>query len=344
MSDQLSSQHRLIGWGITQRCNLACPHCYSSAKRHATDELTTDEARGVIDALVPQHVAGIGWTGGEPLLRKDLEELIAYAAEVGGMRSGITTNGVLLTHRRVKALREVGVSSVQVSLDGSTAARNARMRGATAGQFAAILDGIGFCLESGMRVDLAMLLGRENLRDAEPFVRLAESLGVVSVRFCAFVPWGDGKADAVRERLEFTDGLAELAETVLALRTHEGMPVMFDPAFGPLPPDYRFHTCIAGRGTFYISHNGDVYPCTALLDNRFKVGNLRERSLDELLDDPDMTAMADFDRSAIQGACEHCDHRDGCRGACRGIAHAYTGDLTASPPNCLAFANSIVNV
>ncbi len=330
---------RFMGWGITQQCNLACPHCYSSAASKHPDELSVPECRAVIDALSELGVETIGWTGGEPLMRKDLEETIAYAGD-RGISSAITTNGVLLTAKRARQLKEVGVESIQVSLDGSTPERNAMMRQATGRQFERVISGIRSSQQMGFRVHLAMLLGQANLEDARDFVALARDLGVSSVRFCAFVPKGRGSATTIKEKLSFSDRLNDLKILVEGLRGSVDPVILFDPAFGPLPPDYQFHPCIAGTETFYLAPNGDVFPCTSLIDDEFTVGNVRQRSLFSLWNDSRMAPLRSHGGRDVTGYCRTCRHFHGCRGACRGITFAHTGSHSASFPVCLSRVQS----
>jgi MoaA/NifB/PqqE/SkfB family radical SAM enzyme len=127
MAGAMERTPRLVGWGITNRCNLSCPHCYSSASRARQDELTTEECLNLLDSLARMGTKRIGWTGGEPLLRVDLEDLIDRCARLG-IESGITTNGVPLTPRRAESLRAAGLGIVQISLDGSTSERNGKIR------------------------------------------------------------------------------------------------------------------------------------------------------------------------------------------------------------------------
>ena len=330
-------KHRpdLAGWGITTRCNLSCPHCYSSAQRSARDELSTLECFGVIDEMIEMGVKVIGWTGGEPLLRYDLEDLIAYARETGNIQSGVTTNGILLDEKRARSLKKAGVVSIQISLDGSTPARNRQMRLAKESDFEKIIDGIKICNKLEMKVHMAMLLGEENIDDAENYIALAQSLGVNMIRFCCFVPSGHGSHDPVQKRLLFRKRLPDLRALVEKYVFSENPLVLFDPGFGPTPPDYFYHPCIAGVRVFYLSHDGSVYPCTSLLDDRFVVGNIKERTLYDLWHDPKMIAVASYPRRKITGHCRSCEHFAECRGACRGIALAHTGDLNASLANCL---------
>jgi radical SAM protein with 4Fe4S-binding SPASM domain len=277
----------------------------------------------------------MGWTGGEPLLRDDLEEIITYAHIQGITRTGITTNGILVTESRARSLQKAGVSIMQISIDGSTAERNREIRRATLEDFDAIMSGIRACRAIDLRVDLAMLLSRATIEDAEPFLAMADREGIKHVRYCGFVPMGRGKGSPVLDRMMFNGSLGDLrafAERAICL---EEPIAMFDPAVGPTPPAYEFHDCIAGVQMMYLSCTGDVFPCTSLIDRRFKVGNLRERLLADIWNDPKMTEIARFPRDQIHGQCRECEQFSVCHGACRGVTYSHTGDLYASFPVCL---------
>lgn len=329
----------MAGWEATRRCNLSCPHCYTAATKKQLNEMTTEESLRVVDELAALKVTAIGWTGGEPLLRDDLEEVMAYATARGVTMQGVTTNGILLTEARARSLQSAGMNYVQISVDGSTAERNQMMRRARLEDFEIILESVRLCKRLELRVDLAMVLGRATLDDAVPYLELAFREGVKRVRYCGFVPTGRGKRKDIVDRLMFNGQLGALRAFVEDAVCLESPVTMFDPAFGPVPPEWKFHECIAGRSMLYINCIGDVYPCTSLLDDRFKVGNLRERSLADLMADPKMTEVADFPRDQIHGHCRECDSFAVCRGACRGITYAHTKDLYASFPVCLKRAD-----
>jgi radical SAM protein with 4Fe4S-binding SPASM domain len=325
----------LVGWGITDRCNLSCPHCYSAAKKDTDNEMTTDRCMEIIDELADLGVNTIGWTGGEPLLRDDLETLIDYAGDKYHIESAITTNGVLLDKTRANSLKNSGVEVIQISLDGSTPEKNFRVRRASREEFRKVIEAIRICRDLGFKVHLAMLLGQGNLDDARSFLKQARLEKVASVRFCGFVPAGRGKGNSIKKRFLFTKRKADLKKFVEEFVESENPITMFDPGFGPLPPDYRFHPCIAGVKTFYLSAGGTVYPCTSLLHDQFAVGNVGQKKIQEIWNNPAMYAMAAFSRRNINGQCRTCDHFQVCKGACRGLAYAHTGDVYASYPLCL---------
>jgi radical SAM protein with 4Fe4S-binding SPASM domain len=294
----------------------------------------TDECKRIIDSMARIEVGVIGWTGGEPLLREDLEELVDYARQ-RGIKSSITTNAVLLDLKRAKSLVEAGNRAIQISLDGSTPEKNGRMRLATEEEFYRIIEAIRICKDLNCRVLLATLLGRENLDDGLEMIKLARREGVDSIRFCGYTPIGRGRRNDIRKRLCFSENPEDLLHFAEKAQADSSIITEFDSGFGPVPPEYKFHQCRAGVETFYLKGNGDVYPCTALLHQQFRVGNVRERPLEELWNSPEMRAIADFPRDEIEGACRTCDNFADCRGACRGATFAHTGDLKASFPVCL---------
>jgi radical SAM protein with 4Fe4S-binding SPASM domain len=296
--------------------------------------MNTEECKIVIDAMADIGVGMIGWTGGEPLLREDLEELIAYT-RTKGIKSNVTTNGVLLDLPRAEGLVAAGNRAIQISLDGSTPERNRRMRGTTEEEFYKIIEAIRICKELNCRLVLATLLGQENLEDGLEMIKLARREEADTIRFCGYTPVGRGKRADIRKRLDFSESLADLRRFAEEVVSEGDILVEFDTGFGPVPPDYRFHACVAGEETFYLRGDGDVFPCTALIHRHFRVGNLREKSLREIWNAPEMRAIASFPREEIEGPCRDCDNFASCRGACRGATFFHTGDIKASFPMCL---------
>ncbi len=334
MTEPVTRKPRLAGWEITRQCNLTCPHCFSAASKRPHNELTTAEGRDLIEVMARIGVETIGWTGGEPLLRHDLEELTACAV-AKGIRCSITTNGILLCKDRAKSIKDSGCYAIQISLDGSTPERNHQIRRASHEDFHKIIAGIHFCQELEMPVYLAVLIGQENLDDAYEMVKLAKREGVKEVRFCGYTPAGRGKWDSVKERLSFTTRLGDLAEFIEIVQMDDSISYYFDPGFGPIPPTYHFHNCVAGVETFYLKSSGDVYPCTSLLYKQFLIGNVRQRSLEDIWNDPAMPAMSLAQQGIFDGPCRTCDNLDRCHGACRGAVYAHTGDINGSYPVCM---------
>lgn len=334
MTGQPARRPALVGWEITNQCNLTCKHCFTAAGKRAHGELTTGECRDLIDTMAVSGVETIGWTGGEPLLRDDLEELIGYARD-RNIRSTITTNGLLLDRSRAHSLMAAGNRAIQISIDGSTAERNRAMRGTTNDEYKKVLDAIRICRDLGCRPILATVVGQENLEDAPEMIKLAIREGAEAIRFCCYAPIGRGRRQDVRKRFSFAEALPELLDFVEQAQAESELTTEFDVGFGPTPPDYTFHECVAGAETLYLKANGDVYPCTALIFPQFNAGNVRRTPLSEIWDSPAMSTAAEYQQCDIQGHCRECDNLANCHGGCRGAVLAHTGDLGASFPHCL---------
>lgn len=234
-----------------------------------------------------------------------------------------------------KTVQRFRRQAIQISIDGIECRELCADCDALLEDFATILSAMSAVKKAGLQLHLAMLLGKETLADARDFLKLATEQGADGVRFCGFVPAGRGHRDSIRERFEFGDQLGPLHDFIADAAVLEKPMVMFDPAFGPLPPDYQFHECLAGVQTMYIASTGAVYPCTSLISPRFEVGNIHNRSLADIWNDPKMTEVSDFDCGKIHGKCSDCDHISECHGGCRGIAYANNLDVCASIPNCL---------
>ena len=150
----------MVVWNITRQCNLKCVHCYAKAKVTPTeDELTTAEGMALIDDLSMFGVPVVLFSGGEPLMRPDLPELAQYAV-AKGMRAVISTNGTLITREKARIFKDLGLSYVGISLDG-TAAINDRFRGVP-GAFAEAMAGVRNCQEAGIKVGLRFTVNKRN--------------------------------------------------------------------------------------------------------------------------------------------------------------------------------------
>jgi MoaA/NifB/PqqE/SkfB family radical SAM enzyme len=152
---QFSKDKRpVVVWNVTRKCNLKCVHCYAQATEETTsDELTTDEGKALIDDLARFGAPVMLFSGGEPLVRKDLPELAAYAVE-RGMRAVISTNGTLITASLAKTLKSIGLSYVGISLDGMQGI-NDKFRGVP-GAYDKALEGIRNCQAAGIKVGLRL--------------------------------------------------------------------------------------------------------------------------------------------------------------------------------------------
>lgn len=178
-----------VTWGVTHACNLHCTTCYDVVdyQRHS---LNTTEALTVIDRLAAAGISFIVFAGGEPLVRKDLFQLMAHC-RTRNIGIGLRSNGVLIATSIARQLADLELAVAGVSLDGATEQNHDEIRGA--GSFQKTLAGIEELLAAGLRVNIEVVLSRRNAAECLDFVRLAETLGVQEINFSALTP--QGRAD-----------------------------------------------------------------------------------------------------------------------------------------------------
>ena len=183
----------LIVWDFTYQCNLRCKHCYANAGGGKRQELSTDEAKQVLDVL--SNMAGIGlpalsFSGGEPLARKDFFELAAYAKKHIPYIS-IASNGTLITKDNAKRLKDAGVDYAEISMDGATPQVHNEFRGVP-GAFEKTMQGVKNCVEEGIDTCIATVLHRDNLAETEKTMGLAKQLDARFMHF-NYIPTGRAK-------------------------------------------------------------------------------------------------------------------------------------------------------
>lgn len=321
---------RLVSWNVTGRCHLACPHCYLDASsRSGEEDLTTEEAFGVVDALSAAGRPLLILSGGEPLLRDDLEAIAARAAE-GGLPVALGTSGTLLSPERAVRLREAGVTAAAISLDSTDPHCHDLFRGAS-GAFAGAVAGMRACHEAGIRVQTNVTVTFDNIDGLEAVLSLAADHGAVSAQVFCVVPTGrardwDGPADYEGLLTRLLDGIDDLPLPVRPTCAPQFMRIADE--LGVMRPEWR-RGCLAGTAYCRVTPNGDLTPCPYL---PVTAGSLLEAPFAALWQDaPVFVALRDPDR--LRGACGACDHRARC-GGCRARAYAVSGDLLGPDPWC----------
>jgi MoaA/NifB/PqqE/SkfB family radical SAM enzyme len=191
-------KHPVVVWNVTRRCNLKCVHCYAHAKdRHFDNELSTAQGKELINDLAEFGSPVMLFSGGEPLVRKDLPQLAAYAVEKG-MRAVISTNGTLITAAMARTLKQIGLSYVGISLDGMQEI-NDRFRGVK-GAFKSALKGIKNSQDAGIKVGLRFTVNRFNVDEIPKIFQLLEEMDIPRVCFYHLVYAGRG-SEMVKEDL-----------------------------------------------------------------------------------------------------------------------------------------------
>jgi mycofactocin biosynthetic radical S-adenosylmethionine protein MftC len=319
-----------LTWELTYACNLACVHCLSSSGRRDPRELSTAEAKAVIDELQAMQVFYVNIGGGEPTVRPDFWELLDYAI---GHDVGVkfSTNGIKLDERRAARLAQTDYVDVQISLDGATAEVNDRIRGA--GSYATALRALGNLAEAGFRhPKISVVMTRQNVDQLDEFKAIADSYGA-QLRITRLRPsgrgadvWDELHPTAAQQRRLY-DWLVAHGENVLT-----GDSFFHLSAYGePLP---GLNLCGAGRVVCLIDPVGDVYACPFAIHEQFLAGNVRSPGGFAAVW-RDAPLFAELRRPQSGGACRSCGHYDSCQGGCM-AAKFFTGlPLDGPDPECV---------
>jgi mycofactocin radical SAM maturase len=319
-----------LTWELTYACNLACAHCLSSSGRRDPRELTTKQCKAVIDELQQMQVFYVNIGGGEPTIRPDFWELLAYATEhhVGVKFS---TNGVRITPERASFLASTDYVDVQVSLDGATAPVNDYIRGP--GSFGTAITALENLRDAGFRdAKISVVCTRHNIGQLDEFQALADRYGA-TLRLTRLRPSGRG-ADVWDELHPLPAQQRELYDWLLTRgdRVLTGDSFFHLSGFGETLPGLNL--CGAGRVVCLIDPVGDVYACPFAIHEQFLAGNLlTDGGFGHLWRSAPL--FAELRSPQTGGACASCGHYDSCRGGCM-AAKFFTGlPLDGPDPECV---------
>jgi radical SAM protein with 4Fe4S-binding SPASM domain len=330
-------------WEMTAGCNLHCIHCHASGGKPAPDELSTEEAKRLIDQLAEvNEFRMMAYTGGEPLVRDDLFELLAYSQALG-FSNTLATNATLIDDAVAQKLRRYGVVIGAVSLDGFDAETHDFVRGQP-GAFEAALEGIYALQRAGIPLHINITAMDYNMEQLEAMMALVEDLGTAILIMYQLVPVGRGQGieDAAldlsaNERLIrfMADAQSRITAVMEPVAGPQYWPFLLQRAGihgGPLLrlAETVFHGCSAGRGFVYIKPNGEVWPCPFI---EVDCGNVRETPFTTIWETSPIFEDLRERENRLQGRCGECEYRRLC-GGCRGRSWAITGDHLAEDPSC----------
>jgi len=315
-----------VGIEATKRCNFKCRHCFVDAGRSRPGEMNSAAMKSLLRNLSDCGVTTVGWSGGEPLMRRDLEELTRAGAACG-MNFTLATNGYLATRERLSRLAAAGLKVIQISLDGPTASRSSRLRRGPSGAFERAVRAAVDSVSLGLTVHLCTLLTPETAEELEEMAAFARSLGVHGLRYTMWMPVGRAAGACYEEHAWARPEVGCFFDIFPSFRKQD-FEVIIDCPTGPCPGREMF-SCKVGMGTSYITSDGDVYPCTALMNPGYRLGNVNRISVRELLSGGRMLAIQREIRAHVpSGLCAPCPLRESCRGGCPGRTIAVFGKWT----------------
>jgi len=328
----------LVEFEITNKCNLACKHCYANAGKEFENELSTKEAKNVLNQLKRAGVPIVCFTGGEPFLRKDLFELLEYAKRVG-ITIILTTNGTLITKEKAAKLKKIGVDYVRVSLDGSTAKTHDWLRGVP-GAFDRTVEGIKNCVNEGIKTGVGTVLINENVHELGDIIDLTAGLGCCDINAIPLIESGRAKHTLNKEFHEISKEQKRINEKIITEKAEKyGNRMLLNfldldhirktKGFSQKFIGWAQGGCAAGRTVCVIGPNGEIRPCITM---RINVGNIRKQSFGEIWKNSKVFEELK-DRSLLKGKCGSCEFKYSC-GGCRATAYEKYGDYLKYDPSC----------
>jgi radical SAM protein with 4Fe4S-binding SPASM domain len=315
----------VLSWNVTRKCNLKCSHCYINASpSEYTDELTTEEGKRLIDQICEVSHPLLILSGGEPILRKDIYELIEYGAKKG-LRMGLGSNGTLIDDFVAKKLKQSGISTVSISIDSHIPENHDDFRGVK-GSWRKAVGAIQALRENGVLVQVNTTLTQQNYDEIDDIMSLAEKLGVENFHLFFLVPTGRGK-----KIVDITPAMyEEMINNTFAKTARHRLNVKPScaPQFMRIAKDMNLDMrqwvrgCMAGLYYCRVYPNGEITPCPYL---PIKLGNTREKSFKDIWFNAEVfKKIRDFD--SLKGKCGVCDYRNLC-GGCRARAYGLSSDF-----------------
>lgn len=318
----------MVGWSITAKCNLSCSYCSQSAGRPAVGELSTQEALDVVDQIAKYRASVIGFTGGEPFLRPDLEAIVERAL-FHGLRCVVTTNASRLEKLNRGFL--VKFIKIRISLDAPFAALHDELRGRP-GSFAQVISGIHVARRLGIKVEIVTTIGRHNVEHLEAMHSFLEQLEVPEWSISIFMPVGRGSlhpaynfdSASYRETCERMMRIKDSSQ--MHVKTDVPQNVLLKPALLSASGE---HYCSAATDLMVIFPDGSVGPCFTV---PLTSGNVRTDDLSDVWNNSAL--FRGFrDKQLLEGNCGACEIVSKC-GGCRSHAYARSGDLLLGDPLC----------
>jgi len=345
-----------VAWEVTRACALACLHCRATAQpKPDPRQLTHEEALRVIDQVREVGNPILIFTGGDPLMRRDIYDLMAYAVS-RGLRTALTPSATaLVTPKNLARVREAGVSRIAVSLDGPTAESHDQFRGFR-GTFERTMRIMQYVREAGLTLQINTTVSRYNVNVLDRMVDIVQGAGAVQWSVFFLVPTGRGRLDdmiSAEEHERVFNWLYDLSQTapfdikstaapayrrVAIQRARQGQAQGKASSRPIAGAGYRFQDGLDrpamgvndGRGFAFISHIGEVCPSGFL---PVVAANVRDRPFSDIYrNSPLFRDLRDPEK--LKGKCGACEYRIVCGGS-RARAWAVTGDYLESDPSCV---------
>lgn len=324
---------KIMSWNTTNACNLYCAHCYRESGEKAKGELNTEEGKKLIEEIARAGFHIMIFSGGEPLSRPDIFELIAYA-KAQGLRPVLGTNGTLITPEVAQKLKDSGLMAAGISLDSLDKSKHDKLRGQE-GAWDAAVRGMKNCLAAGLGFQIHTTIMDWNEPEIEDIMDFAVEIGARAHHIFFLVPTGRGEdiVDMALDREAYEDVLRRI------MTKAKEVPIEVKPTCAPqfirvaaqVGKEQRFSKgCLAGTTYCIISPKGDVQPCAYM---KMEIGNVRDLPFDEIWENNEVfKTLRTMDYS---GQCGDCGFGKTCGGCRARAAYYHKGDFMSADPLCI---------
>lgn len=321
-------------WEITLACCFSCRYCGSGGGKARENELNKEECLKLADDLAELGCRRVNLIGGEIFMRPDWK-LIVERLVKNGMAVCIISNGHMIDTGLALQLRALNIESLALSLDGPERIHD---RYRQEGSFKRVKRALGVLANVGVPTSVITTLNSENEKTLEELYAFLTDYPIFAWQLQACIPMGNAKRYGVDHRFDVPRVIRfieEHADAPFALGIADSIGY-FTPGEGSLRGNRSglavYKGCQAGLTVIGIDSIGNIKGCESLYDERFIEGNIRQRSLKSIWEDPDAFAYnRKFSTDMLSGKCASCDKKNACRGGCRSMAYFAGGKLYEAP-------------
>jgi radical SAM protein with 4Fe4S-binding SPASM domain len=343
MADNKTQKYKpsTVVWEVTFKCNMNCLHCGTDAGAEREAELSTKEALALCDELAQLGCERLILSGGEPLVRSDWAD-IAERLIKNGIKTGLISNGFLMTPDVAKKMNDIGLGMVGISFDGNEEAHNKIRRNPQSYQ--KVLQAFEFLSDAGVSVCAVSQISKHNFHTLDDIRNILLKNKVKYWQLQMTTLTGRMKDEPNNSVLD-EDQFMYLAEYTAQLMSQNNPELTvyagenigyFNHLEGILRRGHYFQGCNAGIRVLGIESNGNIKGCLSMPED-FVEGNVRQRSLTEIWNDPKLFAYnREFSAEAAEGGCKGCKFFEICRGGCGNTAYSSTGRRHNNPYCVLA--------
>jgi len=335
-------------WEITNACNLRCGQCHAESGKAWEQELDLQESKRLLDQMAEiEEFRMLALSGGEPMKRPDIMDIISHARKLG-LEISIATNGTLITRDVAKDLKKMGVVNLAIGLNAFDEKIHESIT-RVPGSFERTLEAIYATVAEGMNLQINTTVMKDNIDAIPGLIDFASRVGAQIILLYHIIPQGRGSEEMELNARGIKESLQQIS------KKQEDCKAIIEPVCLPQYWPYLlsrrqnggrnngsikglataesvFKGCVAGSGLCYVKPDGQVWSCPFV---PVSAGNVREKPLREIWEQAELFCNL-RDRDKLKGKCGACLYKNIC-GGCRGRAYSYSGDYLDEDPACLLY-------